>query len=271
MNCFVVTAATIAVLAICGAPLAADVRVTSVTSIEGGFAAMMKGMTPTVVMKIKGKKARADMDMGGMSVSTITDLEAQQFVVLNSADKTAQVLTPGMTNIPKNMVMPKIEAAIKPTGRTQTIAGVECAEHTLTMSLSMAEATASQGGAEAAAMMKDIRMLMNGHVWVASSGPGVAEYAAFQAESVKLGISKLMGAVPGMGSSGIDQMMNVFSNANGIPYLTEIQLTIEGSGPIAEVMKQQGPIKITTKVTEVSTDAIAADAFEVPADYKVVK
>ena len=265
--------ATLAVVALCVASLRADVRVTSTTTVEGGFAAMMGGMTPRVVMHIKGTKARAEMDLGQTAMATITDLSTQQVTVLNHAQKTAQVVVVGAPppGTPP-MVMPKFDADIQPTGRTQTIAGNECAEHTLKMSVAMADAAASpQMPPEASAMMKDLRMVMSGTMWVAKSGPGVAEYAAFQAAAVKAGVGKMMAAIPGMGSSGIDRMMSAFSTASGLPYLTEMSMTFEGSGPVVEMMKQQGPIKITTKVTEVSTDPLSDDLFKVPEDYKVVK
>jgi hypothetical protein len=48
-------------------------------------------------------------------------------------------------------------------------------------------------------------------------------------------------------------------------------MTIEGNDQIAEVMKSQGPIKLITKVTEVSTDPIPETLFKVPEDFKIVK
>jgi hypothetical protein len=69
---------------------------------------------------------------------------------------------------------------------------------------------------------------------------------------------------------GMDKMMKAISSMNGMTYLTEMSMTVEGSGQMADMMKQAGPMKITVKVTSVKTDAIADDQFTVPADYKVV-
>jgi hypothetical protein len=262
--------ATFLFVALCAAPLRADVRVTSTTTLEGAFAAMMGGMAPKVVMHIKGLKARADMDLGTQSVSTISDVGAKQFIILNAAQKTAQVVTPETLSGNKPLGMPKVDASVKPTGRSQVIAGVSCDEYTVAMSMSMAEMGA-QMPPEAIEMMKSIRMAMNGSMWVAKSGPGVAEYLAFQSATVKGDVAAMMAAIPGMKGSGIERLMGAFSDAGGIPYLTELTMTITGNDQIAGLMKQQGPIKIVTKVTEVSTDPISDELFKVPDGYQIVK
>jgi hypothetical protein len=267
--------ALLALIALTAVPLRADVRVTSTTSLEGAFAAMMPGgAPPKVVMRIKGSKARADVDVGGQTMSTITDLAAKQVIVLNSAQKTAQFLSSGALPAGKLPVaLPKIDATVKPTGRSQAISGVSCDEFSVSMSMSMGEMMAGSGQmpAEAAEMMKAIRLSMNGSMWVAKSGPGVAEYMTFQSAAAKGEMLSMMTAIPGLSGSGLDRLMNAFASAGGMPYLTELTMTIQGNDQIAEVMKQQGPIKVTTKVTEVSTDPIPDDVFTTPADYKVIK
>ena len=246
---------------------------TSTTSIEGGLAAMMGGLTPKVVMHIKGMKARADVDLGTQVVSTISDLTAKQFILLNSAQKTAQVMTP--ESLPAGKLpatLPKLDAVVKPTGKTQTIAGAACEEFSVAMTMSMAEMAGSgQMPPEATEMLKNIKIAMNGSVWIAKAGPGVAEYAAYQTASASGAMAALMGSVPGLKGSGIDRLMGAFSAMNGLPYLSELAMTIEGNDKIAELMKSQGPIKLITKVTEVSTDPISEDLFKIPEGFKIVK
>jgi hypothetical protein len=65
--------------------------------------------------------------------------------------------------------------------------------------------------------------------------------------------------------------MEAFSNAGGLPYLTEMNMTIEGGGDLAPMMKQFGDMKLTSRVTEVSTAPLPDDLFVVPAGYKVIK
>jgi hypothetical protein len=48
-------------------------------------------------------------------------------------------------------------------------------------------------------------------------------------------------------------------------------MNIEGTGQMADMMKQMGSMKITTRVTAISTDALPDDLFTVPAGYTMVK
>jgi hypothetical protein len=242
------------------------VTVTSVVSMQGGGpAAAMNNMTPRMTMRIKGLKARADIDMNGQQMSSITDLGAKQMILLRADQKTAQVLSAGSLRGPNAppMPMPKIDATSKPTGRSQTINGVSCDEYEVAVKINMAEMSGSpQLPPEASAMMK------------AKSGPGVSDYIAFQKAASEANIGAMMGmgnAMPGMGAGGFDRLMSTFSGGNGLPYLTEMHMTFEGTGPMVEMMKQVGAMKLTNKVTEVSGAPLPDDLFAVPADYKVVK
>ena len=264
--------ATLAALAVFSARLAADVRVTSTTSVEGPFAGMVGGLMPRMVMHIKGTKARADVEVGGQTMSSITDLASKQVTILNSATKTAQVLTvgsiPGLPEGTPPPVLPEIESSFKPTGKTQVIAGTTCEEVEVRFAISTAKAAAS-APAEAGDMMKNLRLVLNGTMWVGKSGPGVAEYLAFTSSAAKQGAAALMNSFPGGGGNGLDRLIEVFSGAGGMPYLTELALTIEGNEQLAAFLKQQGPIKVTNKVVDVSTDPIPDDVFRVPEGYQI--
>ena len=65
--------------------------------------------------------------------------------------------------------------------------------------------------------------------------------------------------------------MKAMSSASGLAYLTEMTMTIEGTGQMAEMMKQMGPMKITQKVSSISADAISDDQFKVPEGFTIVK
>jgi hypothetical protein len=54
----------------------------------------------------------------------------------------------------------------------------------------------------------------------------------------------------------------------GIAYATDMQMRIEGSGPMAAVMSRMGNIKTGSEVTAVSTEALSDDLFSVPAGFK---
>ena len=65
--------------------------------------------------------------------------------------------------------------------------------------------------------------------------------------------------------------MKAMSAVQGLTYLTEMTINIEGTGQIAEMMKQMGAMKITTKVNSISNDAVSEDLFKVPEGYTVIK
>jgi hypothetical protein len=203
----------------------------------------------------------------------LMDVDARQTIVLRPDQKTAQVLDLGAPLVPggAEMPMPKIETSLKPTGQKRSIDGAACEEYAISIRMDMAPMAAGRGDMppEAAAMLKDFRVTMAGSAWVARSVPGAAEYAAFQAATAKIAAGA-MSAARGSGlPPGLDRLLTGFSDAPGIPYLTEMVMSMEG-GQMADVMKQMGQMKITTRVTAVSTEPLSDDLFKVPEGYTVV-
>ena len=263
---------TVAVLlGVFSASLAADVKVTSTMTLDGAMTAMMGGVTPTMVTHIKGQKARVDVSTGDQLMSAIFDVQANQFILLNAAEKTAQIVSPeSLTGPQKQIPLPKIDATVKPTGQSKVIEGARCDEQAVAMTISMAEMVgSSQMSPQAAEMLKDVKINMNGSVWLAKSGPGIAEYVAFQSESAKQNLSILSRMLPGMGS-GLNKVMESMQGASGLPYLTEMKMQIEGGGEMAGMLKQFGEWKFTNRVTGVSTDPLSDDLFTIPSDYEVI-
>jgi hypothetical protein len=66
--------------------------------------------------------------------------------------------------------------------------------------------------------------------------------------------------------------MKAMREVDGLPVLTEISLTVEGTGQMADMMRQMmGAMRVTTKVISIKTDAIDEAIFKVPAGYQVIK
>ena len=59
----------------------------------------------------------------------------------------------------------------------------------------------------------------------------------------------------GVNMPGMDKMMKAMASVNGLAYLTEMTMKIEGTGQMAEMMRQMGAMKITTKTNSISADA----------------
>jgi hypothetical protein len=272
--------ATLLVLAVCSAVVHADVTIVQKMTVEGGAAAAAGGMmpTPTTTSRIKGLKGRTDIDMGNpnipVNVSTITDAAAKQVIVLDHNQKTARVSNAGAAAAAPAAGAPdlKMDASIEPTGKWQTIDGFKCDEYTFTTSISMAEAGGTQMPPEALAMMKGVTMVMKGSVWVTKDMPGSVEYLAYQKAMSAGNLASAAMASAGMNMPGMDKMAKTMASVEGVPILTEMNMSIEGTGDMVEMMRQAiGNTKITTKVLSITTDAIGDDTFKVPEGYQVIK
>lgn len=257
-------------LAVGAASLSADVTVVQRMTMEGQAAAMMQGASlPTMTMRIKGRKSRSEMEMNGQTMTTIADLDSGQIIVLDAARKTATVTTAAsMAEAMKHAPMPKIDMSIDATGKSQTIDGQACDEHAFSMAVGLGEmAGQMQMSPEAAETLKDVSIRMNGSFWVAKTAPGSAEFMAFTRAAVD---SKLLAGMLG-GIPGMDKMMEAASSLTGLPYLTRMTLTFEGSHPMVEMMKQMGGFTMEQRVQSVSTAPLSDDLFRIPEGYTVEK
>jgi hypothetical protein len=270
------------VLAVCSAVVHADVTIVQKTTVEGGAAAMAPGgvPSPTMTSRIKGTKGRTDMDMGTTTIptnmSTITDAAAKQVILLDHNQKTARVSTAGQkppasaADAPAATV--QFDGSVTPTGKTQTIDGYKCDEYAFTTTLSMSDmAGGNQLPPEAAAAMQGIKMVMKGSLWVAKDAPGLAEWRDYQKAMASADLTTAAMGATGVNMPGMDKLMKAMSGVDGLPILTEMDMTIEGSGQMADMMRQMGSMKVTTKVLSVKTDSIADDVFKVPEGYQVIK
>ena len=124
---------------------------------------------------------------------------------------------------------------------------------------------------EAVAMMKDLTLVMKGSMWVTKEAPGVAEYRAYQEALSSADLTAAAAGMGGINMPGLDNMMKAMASVNGLAYLTEMTMKIEGTGQMAEMMRQMGAMKITSKTNSISAEPIAEDQFKVPDGYTIVK
>ncbi len=260
---------TIALAVVCSVPLRADVTITQTMAMEGGAAAMSgANMQSKMTTRIKGLKARGDMEMAGTAMSTLVDLAQKEAYLLRPDQKTATLLTAAATPT----ALPKMDMSFKATGQTRTIQNVQCDEYAIAMTMNMADmAPTQQMPPEAAAMLEGVKMVISGSMWIAKSGPGTSDYVTFQKAAAAGGMGSVLGGAFGQGANNMSRMMSAMAEAPGIPYLSELNMSVEGDGQMVEMMKQMGNMKVTTTVTAVSVDPIADDTFKMPADYKVIK
>lgn len=268
---------TMAVIAISLAPLRGDVTLTQTITVEGALAAAMGGQQPKIVIRVKGNKGRNDTDVMNSSTSAITDLDTKQLIFLDTINKTAQVIplsAPAAEKPGTGATVPGVDVQFKATGNKRTVEVGTCDDYSFVTSMDMAQFAGNAQMPQAAEMMKGVTIVANGVTCIAKEGKGVAEYTAFWKAVLNAGvISAALGLSPadGKGGGGMEKLMSAISGAPGLPYVTDITLTAEGTGPMVEVIKQMGPLKITQKTTTVSTDALGDDVFKIPADYKITE
>ena len=271
--------ATLLVFVFCSAIVRADVTLVQTTTIEGGMAQMAgaggANMSPKSTVFIKGMKSRTEMDAGPVSVITITDLATKQVIILRPDQKTATIVTAtpppaAGTGAPATpLVTLAIDASIKPTGKTQVIDGFKCDEFTFTTTMDMGKF----GGIppEAAAMLQGVKMIMAGSIWVTKDVPGGAEYIAFQKAAAAGDMASAVAGAAGVSMPGMDEMMKAMGSLDGLAYLSEMTMKVEGSGQVADMMKQMGAMKVTSRTTSIKADSLSDNLFKVPEGYTTTK
>ena len=242
------------------------------------MAAMGGGYTATTLTtRVKGLKSRTDLEGGPIQMSAIADVAAKQVILLNAAQKTATIASPAAAPAGAAAVADAVAAnttsSLTPTGKSQVIDGVKCNEYRISTSINLSDIAGGQHQMppEAAAMMQGMKMIMTGSIWVAKEVPGAADYFAFQKAVTAADMGSLMGRASGMSLPGMEKMMKAMGNLEGMSYLTELVMNVEGSGQMADMMKQMGAMKITTRVSSIKTDALGDDLFKVPEGYTIVK
>ena len=65
------------------------------------------------------------------------------------------------------------------------------------------------------------------------------------------------------------EMYRQMAETGGVAYETEINIAMQGDGPMAAMLKQMGGMQATTKVDSITTEPLDDTLFAPPADYKV--
>jgi hypothetical protein len=223
---------------------------------------------PRITMRIQGLKARTDIDVMGRAIATVTDVASKQIFMLDPAQKTVHRMTSGSPSAStpaaglNNFPMPKMEVTAEPTGQTREIAGQSCSEFRTVMTMHLGQ---MQMPPEVIEAMKDTRMVMKGSTWISTSTAGATEFIKFQEAARAAGMT-----VPTIlfgGQNAPDPLSQAVARAEGLPCLTEMEIVYEGTGPMIDVLKKMGTMKVTSRIAEISLAPIAPDAFAVPPDY----
>jgi hypothetical protein len=245
-------------LLLTAAPAWADVTLTQTT---GGKMFGGGDQSGTSVTRIKGHKMRLDTKRGSNDTSMIFDVDAGKMITLNHATKEATVTNTAdfgqaLSKIPDA----NIESSLTATSEKKTVAGQSCTVYDMRVAVTFT-------------MMEKqppMTFVMSGPACLSKTAPGHADVAEFYSAASQKGFiftdPAVAKAQPGM-AKGMAAMMKKAAEG-GVSLSSDMSMTFEGEGMMAQMMKKMGGTEITTEVTKVETGALADDVFAVPAGYK---
>lgn len=242
-------------------PAHADVTVKQTTGGKGlGISGQASGVT-----YIKGHKMRSDVVMGDKTHTTIFDVDAQKMYIFDSKKKEADVwdMAAFAAELSKSVDVSGAKASMKPNGQTKQIAGHSAAGYDMEVSMQSA-----MGGS------KDMSMTvtLSGPVWIVKNAPGSADYARFYKAAAEKGWifsdPRSAKAQPGQ-AKAMAEMYEQMAAIGGIPYETNVQIKMSGSGPMAGLFAKMGNVTMTSTVDSVEVTPLADDLFAPPAGYKL--
>jgi len=119
----------------------------------------------------------------------------------------------------------------------------------------------------------DLVMVLSGTVCLGTTVPGLADYQAFYKASADSGFifgdPRLAKSPTGAAQAKAYAALTRKMAEAGMALESHINITATGDNPMAALFAKAAKSDITTTVTKIETPALAADAFEIPAGYKV--
>lgn len=248
---------------LCAAPAFADLTITQSTAGKIG----PMGMDGSTVTYLKGARMRTDSTINKRQLSTIIDLDKQQFVSINHDKKEVEVTD--MSTVSKSLqeiTAGDMTISLTPLGTKKELLGHACEDYSITIKLPF-QAPKRGSSPDAPVMI----ISMGGPACLSKTAPGREDYATFYRAAAEKGLfisdPRQAKASPGQ-AKGMVEMYNEMAKA-GMPLVSELTIGFEGGGPLAGMMSKMGGTKLTSTVTRLSTDALAESVFELPAGYKV--
>ncbi len=242
-------------------PAHADVTLKQTTGGKGmGISGNASGAT-----YIKGNKMRSDVVTGDKTQTTIFDVDAQKMYIFDSKKKEADVwdMAAFGAELSNNVDMSSAKASVKPNGQTKQIGAQTAAGYDMEISMPSA-----MGGSKEMTMMVSLA----GPIWVVKNAPGSADYARFYKGAVEKGwiFSDPRGAKAQPGQAkAMAEMYKQMAEIGGVPYETNVQIKMGGSGPLAGLLSKIGNITMTSTVDSVEVTPLADDLFAPPVGYKL--
>lgn len=238
-----------------------DVTLKQTTGGKGmGISGNASGVT-----YIKGNKMRSDVVMGNKTQTMIFDVDDQKLYVFDSKKKEADVwdMATFGAQLSKAVDVSGAKASLRSNGRTKQIGTHTAAGYDMEV-----EMQSAMGGS------KDMTMTvtLSGPIWIVKNAPGSADYARFYKAAVEKGWifsdPRAAKAQPGQ-AKAMAEMYRQMADIGGIPYETDVQIKMSGSGPMAAILSRIGKVTMTTTVDSVEVGPVADSLFAPPAGYQL--
>ena len=252
---------TLVLLTALASPAAADLTIKQTTAGKGmGMSGTMPGTA-----YIKGMKMRSEVVTGETTRVTIFDLDAQKMYSFDTKKKEADVwdMQAFAAEMSKSVNTSAMTSTLKPNGQTKQLAGKTATGYD--MEVAVPTQMGGQGGPQ-----MTVRLV--GPMWVVKDAPGTSEYMAFYRAAVDKGWifsdPRAAKGSPGQ-AKAMAEMYKQLAETGGVPYLTDMQIKMEGEGPMAGMLAKMGGMSMTTTVESVDAGALSDELFAPPAGYKL--
>lgn len=219
------------------------------------------------VTQIDGTRMRSEQSVRGEPQILIIDVEGRRFVTLDTKRKTASVIPlDAVAEELRKVGLQEIQANVKPTSETKTIAGFTCTVHEVNASFPFSMTGQPQQG-------MDFTMVMSGTACLSDDAPGFDAYRRFYTAAAESGFvfgdpRATKSPAAAAQARAYAAMIKSMTDA-GMMLESHITMTASGTGPMAAMMSRLANSDITSTVTRVVEEELPADRFGIPADYKV--
>ena len=243
--------------------LSGDVTIKQTTSGKG----MGVSAAGTTTTYIKGMKMRSEVEARGTVMTTIFDVENQKMYIFDSKKKSVDVwdMKAFSEEMSKAVETGEMKASVKPNGKKKELAGKTASGYDLSVSV-----PAKMGGEKG----MEMTVTLQGPMWIVKGAPGTEDYMAFYKASVEKGWifsdPRAAKGSPGQ-AKAMAEMYRHLASTGGIPYETEMNITMSGEGPMGAMMARMGGMSMTSTVQSVDTTTLDDALFAPPAGYKVVQ
>jgi hypothetical protein len=247
----------------CAAAAHADLTVTTIT--EGKASFINVGGEGT--SQFKGKRQRSDQTMLGKPQSLIIDIDNMRFVDVDAKKKSATV-TPlaSIADELSKVGVGSMQATMTKTSQTKSIAGYPCTIHDVRVTMPFSPTGKTGEG-------MDLDMVMAGTVCLGTTVPGLADYQTFYKAAADSGFifgdpraaKSPAGAAQAKAYAALTKKMA----EAGMALESHVTVSASGAGPLAGMMAKAVASDIRTTVTKIVVGDLPADAFDIPAGYKV--